>query len=143
MLVVCSRLDDVDLKIIEILKRDSRTPYVDLAKAVGLSEAAVRRRVQNLIKSGVIKKFTIEVETGGANAITLLTVSSTTPTQKVSEKLKELKNVEVVHEITGQFDIAVFISASNIAEINRCIDDIRKVEGVLTSNTVIILRTLR
>ncbi|MEM3651743.1 MAG: Lrp/AsnC family transcriptional regulator [Nitrososphaerales archaeon] len=136
-------MDDIDLKIIEILKKDSRTPYIKIGEAVGLSEAAVRRRVQNLIQSGVIKKFTIEVETGGANAITLLTISSSTPTQKVSEKLKELKNVEVVHEITGQFDIAVFISASNIAEINKCIDDIRKIEGVITSNTVIILRTIR
>lgn len=142
-MITRSRLDDIDLKIIEILKQDSRTPYVKIGEAVGLSEAAVRRRVQNLIQSGVIKKFTIEVETGGANAITLLTVSSSTPTEKVSEKLKELKNVEVVHEITGQFDIAVFISASSIAEINRCIDEIRKIEGVLTSNTVIILRTLR
>ena len=137
------RLDDIDQKIIEILKRDSRTPYVKIGKEVGLSEAAVRRRVQNLIQSNVIKKFTIEVETGGANAITLLTVSSATPTQKVSEKLKELKNVEVVHEITGQFDVAVFISASNIAEINKCIDDIRRIEGVLTTNTVIVLRTIR
>ncbi len=143
MIVACGMMDDIDLKIIEILKQDSRTPYVKIAEAVGLSEAAVRRRVQNLIQAGVIKKFTIETETGGANAITLLTVSSATPTQKISEKLKELKNVEVVHEITGQFDIAVFISAPNIAEINRCIDDIRKIEGVITSNTVIILRTLR
>jgi len=137
------RLDDIDQKIIEILKQDSRTPYVKIGKEVGLSEAAVRRRVRNLIKSNIIKKFTIEVETGGANAITLLTVSSATPTQRVSERLKELKNVEVVHEITGQFDIAVFISASNIAEVNKCIDDIRRIEGVLTTNTVIVLRTIR
>jgi len=136
-------LDDIDQKIIEILKQDSRTPYVKIGKEVGLSEAAVRRRVRNLIKSNIIKKFTIEVETGGANAITLLTVSSATPTQRVSERLKELKNVEVVHEITGQFDIAVFISASNIAEVNKCIDDIRRIEGVLTTNTVIVLRTIR
>lgn len=136
-------MDEIDQKIIEILKRDSRTPYVKIGEEVGLSEAAVRRRVQNLIQSGVIKKFTIEVETGGANAITLLTVSSAIPTQRVSEKLKELKNVEVVHEITGQFDVAVFISASNIAEINKCIDDIRRVEGVMTTNTVIVLRTVR
>ncbi len=136
-------MDDLDLKIIEILKQGSRTPYVKIGEEVGLSEAAVRRRVQNLIKSGVIKKFTVDVETGGANAMTLLTVSSSTPTQKISEALRKLKNVEVVHEITGQFDIAVFISASNIAEINHCIDDIRKVEGVSSTNTVIILRTIR
>ena len=136
-------MDEIDQKIVEILKRDSRTPYVKIAQEVGLSEAAVRRRVQNLIHSGVIRRFTIEIESGGANAITLLTVSSAVPSQRVAEKLKELKNVEVVHEITGQFDIAVFISASNIAEINRCIDEIRKVEGVMTTNTVIILRTIR
>lgn len=136
-------MDEIDQKIIEILKKDSRTPYVKIAQEVGLSEAAVRRRVQNLIQSGVIRRFTIEVESGGANAITLLTISSAVPTQRVAEKLKELENVEVVYEITGQFDIAVFISASNIAEINRCIDEIRKVEGVMMTNTVIVLRTIR
>jgi DNA-binding Lrp family transcriptional regulator len=55
----------------------------------------------------------------------------------------KLGGVEVVYEITGQYDIAAIIAAPAIAEINKCIDDIRKIEGVSDTNTVIILKTMR
>tara|TARA_B100000315_G_C14297358_1_gene460193 strand:- start:88 stop:498 length:411 start_codon:yes stop_codon:yes gene_type:complete len=135
-------MDELDRKIIKTLKSDSRTSYVDLGKVVGLSEAAVRRRVQNLVKRKIIKKFTIDVDIGGASAITLLTVNSLVATQQVSLRLQAVKGVDIVHEITGQYDVAVIMSAPNVAEVNKCIDDIRKVEGVNNTNTVIILRTL-
>jgi DNA-binding Lrp family transcriptional regulator len=135
-------MDELDRKIIKTLKSDSRTSYVDLGKVVGLSEAAVRRRVQNLVKRKIIKKFTVDVDIGGASAITLLTVNSLVATQQVSLRLQAVKGVDIVHEITGQYDVAVIMSAPNVAEVNKCIDDIRKVEGVNNTNTVIILRTL-
>jgi DNA-binding Lrp family transcriptional regulator len=135
-------MDELDRKIIKTLKSDSRTSYVDLGKVVGLSEAAVRRRVQNLVKRKIIKKFTVDVDIGGASAITLLTVNSLVATQQVSIRLQTVKGVDIVHEITGQYDVAVIMSAPNVAEVNKCIDDIRKVEGVNNTNTVIILRTL-
>lgn len=137
-------LDEKDEKILNILKEDGRASFVKIGKLVGLSEAAVRRRIQNLIKRGVIKRFTAEVDVGrGVNAISLISVAPSTPTHDVSEKLRNLKGVEVVYEITGQYDIAVIISAPNIAEINKCIDDIRKVNGVANTNSIIILRVLR
>jgi Lrp/AsnC family transcriptional regulator, regulator for asnA, asnC and gidA len=48
----------------------------------------------------------------------------------------------VIYEITGQYDIAAIISSSSVAEINRCIDDVRRIEGVSDTNTVIVLRTM-
>jgi DNA-binding Lrp family transcriptional regulator len=54
----------------------------------------------------------------------------------------KLAGVKIVYEITGQYDIAAIIAAPAIAEINKCIDDIRKIEGVSDTNTVIILRTI-
>ncbi|MFO8110026.1 MAG: AsnC family transcriptional regulator, partial [Thermoplasmata archaeon] len=53
-------MDDVDKKILEILKSDSRAHYVDIASKVGLTEGAVRRRVTKLKENGIIKRFTIE-----------------------------------------------------------------------------------
>jgi DNA-binding Lrp family transcriptional regulator len=137
-------MDDLDQKIIEILKKDSRTSFVDIGKTIGLSEAAVRRRVQNLIERKTIRKFTVEVsEEQGASAITLITTNPQIPTQKMTEQLKNMKGVDTVYEITGQYDIAVILSAPSIAEINACIDDVRRIEGVANTNTLIILRTLR
>ena len=137
-------MDELDQKIMEILRKDSRTSFVDIGKAIGLSEAAVRRRVQNLIEKNTIRKFTIEVgEQQGASAITLITTNPQIPTQKMTEQLRNMKGVDTVYEITGQYDIAVILSAPSIAEINACIDDVRRIDGVANTNTLIILRTLR
>ena len=138
-----SSLDKIDEKIISILKTDSRKAFVEIAQEVGLSESAVRRRVKNLVDSGTIKKFTIEMGVSNkTSAITLISVSPSTDTSKVSEKLKSLKGVDVVYEITGQYDIVAIVSAPTITEINKCIDDVRRIEGVDDTNTVIILRTI-
>lgn len=138
-----SSLDKIDEKIINILKTDSRKAFVEIAQEVGLSESAVRRRVKNLVDSGTVKKFTIEMGVSNkTSAITLISVSPSTDTSKVSEKLKSLKGVDVVYEITGQYDIVAIVSAPTITEINKCIDDVRRIEGIDDTNTVIILRTI-
>ena len=136
-------LNSIDQKIIRILQEDSRRPFVDIAKQIGLSESAVRRRVKNLLDSKTIKRFTIELtSTSNTNAITLVSVTSTADTADVSAALMRLKGVEVIYEITGQYDIAAIIAATSVIEINRCIDDVRKIAGVSDTNTVIVLRTL-
>lgn len=135
--------DKIDEKIIDFLRNDSRESFVDIGKKLKLSESAVRRRVKNLVGNGTIKKFTLEV--GDANttsAIVLISVDSTMDTPKVSTKLTKLQGVKTVYEITGQYDITVIIRASNITEINSCIDLLRKIPGVTDTNTVIILRTI-
>ena len=138
-----SSLDKTDEKIISILKADARKAFVEIAKEIGLSESAVRRRVKNLTDSGVIKKFTIELGvTNKTSAITLISVSPSTDTSKVSERLKSLKGVDTVYEITGQYDIVAIVSAPTITEINKCIDEVRRINGVDDTNTVIILRTI-
>jgi DNA-binding Lrp family transcriptional regulator len=144
MSIVSSNIDETDEKIIRILQADSRKAFVDIANEIGLSESAVRRRVKNLVDSGVIKRFTIELGASDkTSAITLISVSSTADTSAVSQRLLKLGSVEVIYEITGQYDIAAIIAAPAIGEINKCIDDIRKIEGVSDTNTVIILKTMK
>jgi DNA-binding Lrp family transcriptional regulator len=133
--------DKVDEKIIEYLKENSRESFVDIGKKLKLSESAVRRRVKNLLGSGAIKKFTLELgEENATSAIVLVSVDSATDTSKVSLKLTKLEGVKTVYEITGQYDITVIISAATIAEINNSIDALRKITGVVDTNTVIILK---
>jgi len=136
-------LNSIDEKIIGLLKSDSRKSFVEIANSIGMSESAVRRRVKNLQDTGVIQKFTIDVgPSNKTSAITLISVSSVADTSKVSDQLLKLKGVEIVYEITGQYDIATIIVAPTILEINSYIDEIRKIDGVSDTNTVIILRTL-
>jgi DNA-binding Lrp family transcriptional regulator len=135
--------DKTDENIIDFLKNDSRESFVDIGKKLKLSESAVRRRVKNLVDSGTIKKFTIEVgEENATKAIVLVSVDSSMDTSRVSSKLTKLEDVKTVYEITGQYDITVIMSAPNISAINNSIDALRKIPGVIDTNTVIILRTI-
>ena len=136
--------DKIDDRIIEFLRNDARESFVEIGKKLKLSESAVRRRVKNLVDNGVIERFTVEMgEANTTSAIVLISVDSSTDTSRVSTKLTKLEAVKTVYEITGQYDISVIIRASNITEINGCIDELRKIQGVIDTNTVIILRTIR
>jgi len=134
-------LDELDEKILVLLKDHGRAPYMDLGKKVGLSEGAVRKRIKAMVDSGVISKFTVQLGfTKGAKALTLLSVNPRFPTSAVSDNVRKIPGVEMVYEITGQYDIAAIISTLNVAEVNRCIEEIRSVKGVSNTNTMIILR---
>jgi Lrp/AsnC family transcriptional regulator, regulator for asnA, asnC and gidA len=139
-----ANVDETDERIIHILQADSRKAFVEIANEIGLSESAVRRRVKNLVDRMIIKRFTIELGASDkTSAITLISVASTADTSAVSNQLMNLNGVKVVYEITGQYDIAAIIAAPAITDINKCIDDIRKIEGVSDTDTVIILKTMR
>jgi len=133
-------IDEIDKKIIEILKLDSRIPFLKIAKQIGVSEAAVRQRVKRLIETGVLKRFTVETleET---SAIMLISTDPSIPTFKISNELKKINGVEKVYEVAGESDIVVFLSTKNINELNSCVDKAREIEGVIKTNTLMVLRS--
>ncbi len=136
------KLDDTDRTIIRILKDDGRATYSHIGKRVSLSEGAIRKRIKALVDSGVIRRFTVKVGlTEGAEAIALLSINPSYPTSDVSKLLSEFADVETVYEITGEYDIAAIISALDIVEVNDCVEKIRRLDGVINTNTMIILRS--
>ena len=135
-------MDDIDEKVLKILKENSRATYVDIGRSLGLSEGTVRNRVQTLIDSGVISKFTVEVSLSvGVRALIMISVNPTTPTLEVSTEVQKLSGVERLYEVTGEYDIVTVISASNINGLNQTIEEIRVITGVEKTNTIIVLRT--
>ena len=135
-------MDEKDKQIIKILKDDGRAGYGDIGAQVGLSEGAVRKRIKTLTEESVIRKFTVKVGVGeGAQAITLLSTNPAYPTQEVSKKIQETPNVETIYEVTGEYDIVAVISGLSVTEVNECIEKIRRVEGIMKTNTMIVLRS--
>jgi DNA-binding Lrp family transcriptional regulator len=135
-------MDEKDKEIIKLLKSDSRAGYGDIGAKIGLSEGAVRKRIKILTDEGVIRKFTVKVGlTEGAQAITLLATTPACPTQEVSKKIQAIPNVETVYEVTGEYDIVAVISGMSVTEVNECIEKIRRVEGVMKTNSMIVLRS--
>ena len=93
MVGTADRIDDTDERILQILDRDSREPFADIAKAVNLSAPAVRRRIERMANDGTISRFTIERGDRGASAIVLVSVDSGHDTAQASEMLAELEGV--------------------------------------------------
>lgn len=136
--------DRIDDLIVGILRDNSRITNTDIATKLVLSESAVRRRIRNLESTGRIMKYTLEVDDRNlSSAITWITVNPSVPTKNVSERLRGVKGVETVYETAGQFDIATIITGADIAEVNKTIEGIRRVDGVTGTNTTMVLRTIR
>ena len=134
-------MDEKDKQIIKILKDDARAGFGEIGSQVNLSEGAIRKRIKTLSEEGIIRKFTVKVAVGeGAQAITLLATNPAYPTQEVSKKIQETPNVETIYEVTGEYDIVAVISGLNVTEVNECIEKIRRVEGIMKTNTMIVLR---
>ncbi len=134
-------VDEIDQKILSILRIDGRTSYREIARSVGLSEAAVRKRISNMIRRGVIRRFSVEyVLNDEARALVLIKTAPPTKTPGVAERIRSIDGVEAVYEITGEHDIAVLVRGRGVGFINRCIDAIRSIDGVVSTYTMIILR---
>ncbi len=135
-------MDEKDKQIIKLLQDDARAGYGDIGSKIGLSEGAVRKRIKTLTDDGVIRKFTVKIGLAeGAQAITLLATNPAHPTQEVSKKIQEIPNVETTYEVTGEYDIVAVISGMNVMEVNECIEKIRRVQGIMKTNTMIVLRS--
>ena len=136
-------VDEVDMKILELLKENSRSTYVEIGKTLGLSEGTVRNRVQALSDSGVIKKFTLEVSLSvGVRALIMISVDPQKPTLEISDKVLKLPGVEKIYEVTGEYDVVTVVSSSSIEGLNQTVEAIRVIEGVERTNTIIVLRTV-
>jgi DNA-binding Lrp family transcriptional regulator len=135
-------MDEVDRQIIKLLKDDSKAGYGEIGVKVRLSEGAVRKRIKTLTDEGVIRKFTVKIGVAeGSQAITLLATNPENPTQEVSKEIQAILNVETVYEVTGEYDIVAVISGNNVVEVDECIEKIRRVKGIMKTNTMIVLRS--
>jgi len=129
-------MDETDLKILRILRENSRIKYVQIAKKVGLSEGAVRRRIRKLLDESIIKKFTIET----AAEVEGIVLIKTDPTKTGEAVSKIRKMADKTFEVSGDYDVAAFIQAYTIEELNKKVDEIRKLPSVLSTNTLIRMK---
>ncbi|MEM1644454.1 MAG: HTH-type transcriptional regulator LysM [Ignisphaera sp.] len=135
-------MDETDLKLLQLLKENARMPYSKLAKELGISESAVRKRISKLVKSGIIKKITIEYELENEiKAIILVKTQPPVPVPEVSKNIKKIPGIDIVYEVTGEYDMIVIARATGVEMINKFIDEIRSTPGVVSTYTMIVLRT--
>ena len=138
-----NQLDDVSLAIIDQLQQDGRRSYAAIGKVVGLSEAAVRQRVQRLIESGVMQivaAVSDPLQLGFARAA-MLGVRVSGPTEPVADALVELDEVIYVVVTAGSIDIVAEVVARSDADLLTISDKIRRIPGVLSTESFVYLET--
>lgn len=132
--------DSTDDMLLSELEDNGRLSYAELARRADISESEAVRRIEQMLSDGVISRFTIKRGDRAASAVILVSVESGHDTAAISEQLACLDGTRSVYEITGQYDILVIMEADTIPTINTGIDNLRRLDGVADTNTVIILR---
>ena len=138
-------LDRVSKRIIEQLQEDGRRSYAAIARAVGLSEAATRQRVQRLIDAGVIQIAAVtDAAAVGFDRMALLGVNVEGDIRAVADKLAGLSEADYVVICAGQFDLLVELICEDDAHLLRTIDEsVRTIPGVRSTETFVYLKVAK
>lgn len=126
--------DEIDMKILQILEKDSRSSFNEIAKRLQLSESAIRKRVLGLQSKGVIKKFTIQVDPAklGLHSVAIVGVDvEPTKLLEVAQKLCEISEIRSVATSTGDHMIMTEIWTKDGRELTKLLSEkIGAIEGV-------------
>jgi DNA-binding Lrp family transcriptional regulator len=132
-------MDDLDEAILQILRRDARTPYTEIADRVGTSEGTVRNRVEQLVEDGVIERFTVATRTGNVKAMIEVGVDVSVDTHDISDRVVEWPEVDFVWQVSGEEDIVFVVDAQDTARVNEIITQTRELAEVVSTKTRLIL----
>ncbi|MFL6349523.1 MAG: Lrp/AsnC family transcriptional regulator [Nitrososphaeraceae archaeon] len=138
-------LDDINLRIIDILSKDSSTPFVEIAKRIGISDATVHSRVRRLTAAGIVTKFTISVDNNllGYDHLAFIRINLKPGfADQVTEELSNIEEVLEIHEMHNAFDLFLKIRAKNLSDIRDIIEKkIRRLPNVLETQLMTVLKT--
>ena len=132
-------LDDVSKTIIELLQEDGRRSYSDIGRAVGLSEAAVRQRVQRLTEVGVMQIVAVtDPMQLGFRRQAMIGIRVSGDTRVVAEEIAAIQAIDYVVITVGAFDILAEVVCEDDEDLLALINDsIRPIDGVLSTETFI------
>lgn len=137
-------LDQLDHMLIEMLRVNARLPVVKLAQALEVSRTTVQARLKQLENTGVISGYTISVTatplTAKIQAMVLISIESKTEVD-VIKTLSKRHEIVQISSISGKYDLYALLATDTTEELDRSIDRIRGIRGVLDTFSTIILST--
>src|SRR5919202_1038458 len=138
-------LDVINLRIIDILSKESSTTFVERAKQIGISDATVHLRVRRLVAAGIITKFTISVDNNLLGYDHLAFMGINVEPGFADEATLELANLDEVleiHEMHGTFDLLLKIRARDLNQMRDVVENkIRKLPHILETELMTVLKT--
>lgn len=135
-------LDDVSKAIIEQLQTDGRRSYAEIGKAVGLSEAAVRQRVQRMTDAGVMQIVAVTDPLQlGFYRQAMIGIRASGDTRALADAIAEIPQIDYVVLTAGSFDILAEVVCESDDELIALLNDrVRNLDGVLTTETFVYLK---
>ena len=134
-------MDIVDLKILELLKENSRMSFNDISHKVGKTEATVRRRVKKLTGEGVIRKFTVEynIDNKPRTRATVKVEPDFKEIKKILRELLEIEEITDIWRLSGDCGLFMKVEIPSIEHFNPLIEEkISQIDGVKIVETCFI-----
>jgi DNA-binding Lrp family transcriptional regulator len=139
-------LDDLDRRLIGLLRDNGRMPSATLARHLGVSRGTVQNRLDRLVESGVLLGFTVrlsgEAEAAAVRAIMAIEVRSA-DMRAVVAALRRMPEVGRVHSTNGRWDLVAEINTDDLAALDATLSAIRVLKAVSNSETSILLAALK
>jgi len=139
-------VDDLDLRIIDLLRQNARASYGVLGGTVGLSPSAVKRRIDRLVADGVITGFTVQVDPSvegrGTEAYVELFCRGTVSPEELQRLLSTVPEVVDAGTVTGSADAIVRMRSRDIASLERALEKVRNAPNVDHTRSAIVLSKL-
>ena len=140
----CGKMDELDQRLLAELRRDGRATLSDLAERMGLSRATVRSRMERLTARGEIAGFTVltrsDVTAAPVRGMMMIGIEGR-GTDKIMGRLTGIPAVLAVHATNGKWDLIAELAAQTLQELDDVLRMIRKLDGVVTSETNLLLST--
>jgi len=137
--------DKKDLKILNVLQRDSRSSLRQIAREVGISPATVQTRLKRLEDAGIIKKYTIEIDydkLGYAFPVLIDVRVSEGKLFEVEREIAKNPHVLAVYDVTGEFDVTVLAKFKSRKELDAFVKSLQKMKYVERTFTRLILNII-
>jgi Lrp/AsnC family leucine-responsive transcriptional regulator len=138
-----SEIDDLDHRILRLLREDGRRTFSEMATTIGLSVAAVKRRVDRLKELGVITGFTAKIDYAklgwGIEAFTELRYAGTTPVSEIVRTATGVPEVQAVFTIAGDPDALIHLRVRDLGHLQQVIDSLRRAGRVTGTKTLMVL----
>jgi DNA-binding Lrp family transcriptional regulator len=140
------RIDDLDHKILARLVDNARESYAAIGAAVGLSTAATKRRVDRLHSTGVIRRYTAEIEQSALGwsieAFVELYCEGQVPPSRMREMVRSIPEAVEAYTVTGESDGILLVRCSDASHLERVLGVIRTYPGVNRTRSSIVLSHL-
>jgi DNA-binding Lrp family transcriptional regulator len=137
-------MDEIDRKLVGLLRTDARTPVATLARALKVSRGTVQNRIDRMVTKGVIVGFTLRVrpdaEADRVRAIMAIAVEGER-SAAVLRALRGFPQVDAVHMTNGRWDMLAELNTEGLNDFSRLLDSIRLIEGISATETSLLLTT--